>query len=126
MSYVEVDKLSFPEIKEHLADHITQSNIQRLHWLIPGKELSSGLMLLVDDSSCAAMYQHLTNGAVADIYVEDVGMETSCGGEVGQSIADGEAEKLGSQQEGEEFKSPVQKMMEKEFNATTSATTLSY
>ncbi|WVZ64352.1 LOW QUALITY PROTEIN: hypothetical protein U9M48_013885 [Paspalum notatum var. saurae] len=113
-SYVEVDKLSFPEIKGHLADHSTESNIQRLHWLIPEKELSSGLMLLIDDSSCAAMYQHLTNGAIADIYVEDVGMETSGGGEVRQSIADGELEKLGSQLQGEEFGSPVQKMMEKD------------
>ena len=72
MSYVEIDKLSLPEIKGHLADHVPLTDSIRLHWLMPGMEVDNGLQLLVDDSSCQVMCNHITDGGVAEIYVEGV------------------------------------------------------
>jgi len=70
MSYVEIDKLSLPEIKGHLADHVPLTDSIRLHWLMPGMEVDNGLQLLVDDSSCQVMYEHMGDGGVVEIYVE--------------------------------------------------------
>ncbi|OEL22013.1 hypothetical protein BAE44_0016968 [Dichanthelium oligosanthes] len=36
MSYIEMDKLSLPEIIGHLTDHVVASYAMRLHWLCPG------------------------------------------------------------------------------------------
>ncbi|KAJ1290290.1 hypothetical protein BS78_02G232100 [Paspalum vaginatum] len=85
MSYVDVDKVSFPELKGHLADHMPETNVVRLHWLMPGKDLSIGLMLLVDDASCSVMRKHITDGGVAKIYVENVDMDADQGFEASQS-----------------------------------------
>lgn len=79
MSSIELDKLSLPEIRGHFADHVIGSGVLRLHWLKPGKELSDGLMLLVDDGSCKIMADHITDGGVADIYVEGATMESKGG-----------------------------------------------
>lgn len=70
MSYVEIDKLSLREIIGHLADHVTASDGIRLHWLKPSQEVSNGLLLLVHDSSCQVFCHHITDGEVAEIYVE--------------------------------------------------------
>jgi hypothetical protein len=70
MCYIELDKLSLLEIKGHLADHMKIDSEVQLHWLYPGKELGEGLRLLYDDSSCLVIPQHITEGGVADIYVE--------------------------------------------------------
>ncbi|KAK8462534.1 hypothetical protein SEVIR_1G223532v4 [Setaria viridis] len=75
MSYIEMDKLSLPEIIGHLGDHMSSSDVLHLHWLRPGKELVNGLILLADDASCQMMRDHITTGGVADIYVEDISME---------------------------------------------------
>ena len=72
MSEVELDKISYPEIKGHLADHVTHSSCYRLHWLKPGCQLSDGLLLLTDDASCQWMADNMTDGGAADIYVEEV------------------------------------------------------
>lgn len=72
LSYVELDKVSLPEIQGHLADHVVSKNFMRLHWLKPGAELSNGLVLLVDDASCLTMVSHITDAGVAEIYVEEV------------------------------------------------------
>lgn len=72
---IEMDKISLPEIMGHLKDHICPSNVMHLHWLRPGKDLAEGLMLLVDDTSCLMMADHIREGQVADIYVEDVSIE---------------------------------------------------
>ena len=72
MSEVELDKISYPEIKGHLADHVTHSSCYRLHWLKPGCQLSDGLLLLTDDASCQWMADNVTDGGAADIYVEEV------------------------------------------------------
>lgn len=79
MSYVELDKLSFPEVKGHLVDHMSVTNVMRLHFLKPGEELTKGLLLLYDDASCAVMQKHTTDGGVADIFVEDVRMDIYSG-----------------------------------------------
>ena len=72
MSEVELDKISYPEIKGHLADHVPHSSCYRLHWLKPGCQLSDGLLLLTDDASCQWMADNMTDGGAADIYVEEV------------------------------------------------------
>ncbi|KAF8774986.1 hypothetical protein HU200_005034 [Digitaria exilis] len=61
MSYVEIDKISLPEIKGHLADHVVGADDMHLYWLRPGKKLSDGLMLLVDDGSCKVMADHTSD-----------------------------------------------------------------
>lgn len=75
ISHVELDKLSLPEIKGHLADHVVSSDVSRLHWLGPRNKLCDGLILLVDDASCKFMADHITDGGIAEVYVEDVAME---------------------------------------------------
>jgi hypothetical protein len=51
-SWIELDKLSFFEIKGHLADHYNPPTVLRLYWLKPGKHVTNGLVLLEDDASC--------------------------------------------------------------------------
>jgi len=71
MSYIERDKVSLPEVVGHLKDHCTISEGALLHWLFPGKELDSGLRVLLDDNACIQMSDAIEEGVVADIYVED-------------------------------------------------------
>lgn len=71
MSHIDRDKISLPEIKGHLADHVPLMKNWRLHWLYPGLPLHAGLNLLVNDVSCMRMSTYIKDGTVADIYVED-------------------------------------------------------
>ncbi|XP_062212222.1 uncharacterized protein LOC133913172 [Phragmites australis] len=72
MSYLERDKVSLPELRGYLTDHIglTDEDQVTFHWLFPGKELSNGLRNLNDDKSCIYMSDSISEGGVADIYVE--------------------------------------------------------
>ncbi|KAK3131498.1 hypothetical protein QOZ80_6AG0507220 [Eleusine coracana subsp. coracana] len=69
MSYIDRDKISFPEIVGHLRDHWNVPDGVKLHWLIPGKELKDGLQVLWDDSSCLKMVGCIVDG-VAEVYIE--------------------------------------------------------
>ena len=71
MSHIDRDKISLPEIKGHLADHVPLKNNWRLHWLYPGLPLYAGLSLLVNDVSCMRMSTYIKDGTVVDIYVDD-------------------------------------------------------
>ena len=53
-SWIDEDKLSFFELGL-LADQFNSASILRMYWLKPGINLSSGLVLLVDDASCQVM-----------------------------------------------------------------------
>ncbi|KAK3136368.1 hypothetical protein QOZ80_5BG0432900 [Eleusine coracana subsp. coracana] len=75
MSHIEVDKLSLPEVKGHLRDHMPMFDVVKLHWLFPGGDLDNGLSLLYTDNACNMMAQHITDGGVADIYVEEVDLD---------------------------------------------------
>jgi hypothetical protein len=46
-----------------------------MHWLKPGKELSNGLVLLVDDVSCQLVEDGTSYAEIADIYVEELGVQ---------------------------------------------------
>ncbi|OEL25328.1 hypothetical protein BAE44_0013653 [Dichanthelium oligosanthes] len=59
MSYIESDKLSLPEVMEHLKDHYKPSDPILLHWLFPSKQLVDGLRALVDDKSCKDMSHYV-------------------------------------------------------------------
>ena len=72
MSFVEIDKMSLPKIQGHLKDHYNCSDPVTLHWLFPGKMLSNGLRVLMDDKACMDMCQAITHGGAADIFVERV------------------------------------------------------
>ena len=73
LSYIELDKISLPEIIGFLGDHMLVSDLLHLHWLYPEKQLSDGLRFLLDDSACIEMENHTSNnGQVADIYIEHV------------------------------------------------------
>jgi hypothetical protein len=93
-SWVEIDKLSFFEIKGHLGDHFGSTNVLRLYWLIPGKHVSTGLVLLQDDSSVKQMASFHSHGVVVDIYVEEVVEEEPqlIVGDQGQADDEGQAE----------------------------------
>ena len=71
MSYIDRDKLSLPEIVGHLHDHCEVKEGTLLHWLFPGKDLSTGLRVLVDDKACQCMSDSIVEGGVAEVYVED-------------------------------------------------------
>lgn len=92
MSFVEIDKLSLPEIKGELAEHVQGSDFVRLHWLRPRKELPDGLMLLVDDGSIKLMAGHMSDGGVAEIYVEGVCVEGTAAELANNSRLDDEAD----------------------------------
>jgi hypothetical protein len=47
-SWIDVDKLSYFEIKGHMEDHYRTKNVIRLYWLKPHMDMTSGLVLLVD------------------------------------------------------------------------------
>ena len=74
-SWIDLDRLSFFEIKGHLVDHYNPPFVLRLFWLIPGKHESNGLVLLLDDSSVQDMAAYYTNGGCVDMFVEEVAME---------------------------------------------------
>ncbi|TVU07217.1 hypothetical protein EJB05_47262, partial [Eragrostis curvula] len=72
LSSIELDKLSLPELIGHLRDHVDVDHPVQLHWLYLGEDLGVGLRLLVDDHSCNVIPEHIIDGGVADIFVEDI------------------------------------------------------
>ncbi|KAE8813904.1 hypothetical protein D1007_08817 [Hordeum vulgare] len=70
MSEIERDKLSFQEVKGFLKDHMEVKDSMKLYFLIPGKQLINGLLLLHDDNGCMRMADYICVGGVADIYIE--------------------------------------------------------
>ena len=70
-SHIDRDKISMPEIKGYLRDHVTVKDNWRFHWLYPGLPLYAGLSLLVNDVSCLRMSKYIKDGAFVDIYVEE-------------------------------------------------------
>lgn len=72
MSYIERDKVSLPEVIGHLKDHCTVGEGSLLHWLFPGKNLTNGLRVLVDDKTCQFMSDCILDCGVADVFVEHI------------------------------------------------------
>ncbi|CAN6197222.1 unnamed protein product [Urochloa humidicola] len=70
MSYINRDKMSLPEIVGHLKDHCMVVDGTLLHWLLPGKDLTTGLRAIADDNTCLEIANRTEEGCVADIYVE--------------------------------------------------------
>ncbi|KAE8817178.1 hypothetical protein D1007_05389 [Hordeum vulgare] len=70
MSLVERDKLSLPELKGFLADHLTVKESMKLYFLMPGRDLVNGLLFLYTDEGCMKMSDYITDAGVDDIYVE--------------------------------------------------------
>uniref|UniRef100_A0ACD5YBS1 Uncharacterized protein n=1 Tax=Avena sativa TaxID=4498 RepID=A0ACD5YBS1_AVESA len=75
MSVIERNKLSFREIKGHLTDHTDVKKSMKYYFLIPGRPMSEGLVLLYDDNSCIKIFEHINDGGVVDLYVEYHGEE---------------------------------------------------
>lgn len=69
---IERDKVSLPELMGHLKDHCRVEEGSLLHWLFPGKQLNNGLRVLVDDKTCQLMSDCITEGGVADVFVEHI------------------------------------------------------
>ena len=77
ISVIERDKLSLQEVKGFLKDHMAVKESMKLYYLMPGRELVNGLLILYDDAGCMQMSQH------TDIYVEcpdeqEYDVESSC------------------------------------------------
>jgi alpha-galactosidase len=52
---IDRDKMSLPEVVGHLRDHCEVKESSLLHWLFPGKDLTTGLRVSVDDKACQCM-----------------------------------------------------------------------
>ena len=72
-SEIERDRLSLPEIKGFLGDHIPVKESMKIHFLMPGKKLVDGLLFLCHDARCMKMSEYITDGGVAEVYVEYFG-----------------------------------------------------
>jgi hypothetical protein len=77
ISEIERDKLSLPEVKGHLKDHMPWKDSMKLYFLLPGKELADGLVFLHTDSNCMQIANHTDVGGFAEVYVEYHGEEDS-------------------------------------------------
>lgn len=91
-SDIERDKLSLQEVKGFLADHMEVKESMKFYFLMPGRELVNGLMFLYDDAGCMTMSDHITDGGVADIYVEYNGEQDEEGDDGSDSASDFENE----------------------------------
>src|SRR3954462_14969396 len=80
LSEIERKKLSLQEVKGFVKDHMTSKETIKLYFLIPGKDLVDGLVLLYDDTGCVEMAHYVRPGRVADVYVEYHGEEVSTPG----------------------------------------------
>ncbi|CAN6248883.1 unnamed protein product [Urochloa humidicola] len=72
MSHIERDKLSLPELRGFLGDHVNLivEDVAEFHWLTPGADLSNGLRPLSNDQSCRYMSDCIPVDGVAEVYVE--------------------------------------------------------
>jgi hypothetical protein len=77
MSYIERDKLSFQELIGFAKDHVQFKESMKFYFLMPGKELASGLVFLHDDSGVMNIAEYIPPGDVADVFVEYHGEEDS-------------------------------------------------
>ncbi|KAE8780821.1 hypothetical protein D1007_45966 [Hordeum vulgare] len=92
MSQIDTDKLSPPELKGFLGDHITIKESMKL--FMPGRELVNGLVFIYTEEGCMRMSEHITDASVADIFVEY--NEEQDEAEEEQSVSDFEADELAS------------------------------
>ncbi|KAF7010313.1 hypothetical protein CFC21_024734 [Triticum aestivum] len=88
MSKIERGNLSLQEVKGHLRDHIQLKESMKLYFLLPRKELISGLVFLHDDIGCVEMADYICVGGVADVYVEYHGEEDSNDSRSGSDFED--------------------------------------
>ena len=70
MSEIERDKLSLQEVKGFVGDYMAVKESMKYYFLLPGSNLSNGLLFLHEDVGCMKMSEYITDGGVADIYVE--------------------------------------------------------
>ncbi|KAE8821445.1 hypothetical protein D1007_00595 [Hordeum vulgare] len=99
---IERDKLSLQEVKGFLRDHMTVKESMKYYFLLPGRDLADGLVFLHDDFGCIKMSDYITDGGVADIYVEyngeeDEREETDSGSDFEDELD--EAMNMGSEEE---------------------------
>ncbi|KAE8812786.1 hypothetical protein D1007_10114 [Hordeum vulgare] len=88
MSEIERDKLSLPDLRGFLADHMTVKESMKLYFLMPGRELVNGLVFLYTDEGGMKMPEYITDAGVADIHVEYNGEQDEAeGGVVTQVIS---------------------------------------
>ncbi|KAM0930476.1 hypothetical protein ACQ4PT_000928 [Festuca glaucescens] len=72
MSTVRMSKLSLPELKKHLADHVSCSAAflekTSLCWKIPGKTCRAAMIWLEDQASMRSMAKYVTDADIMDLY----------------------------------------------------------
>nr|XP_051184211.1 uncharacterized protein LOC127298378 [Lolium perenne] len=72
MSTVHMSKLSLPELKKHLADHVSCSTTflekTSLCWKIPRKTCRAAMIWLEDQSSIRSMVKYVTDADIMDLY----------------------------------------------------------
>jgi hypothetical protein len=77
MSYIERDKLSLHELIGFVKDHVQFKESMKFYFLMPVKDLASGLVFLHDDSGVLNIAEYIPPGDVADVFVEYHGEEDS-------------------------------------------------
>ncbi|KAI4971391.1 hypothetical protein ZWY2020_002305 [Hordeum vulgare] len=100
--YVKFLQLRIKEVKGYLRDHMVVKESMKFYFLSPGTELINGLVFLHDDEGCMNMSGHITDGGVADIFVEYNGEQDSEEEQgSGSDFEDEMQYELGNESEGE-------------------------
>jgi hypothetical protein len=61
LSEIQRDKLSLPELRGFLGDHLTVKESMKLYFLMPGREMVNGLVFLYTDEGCLQMSEYITD-----------------------------------------------------------------
>lgn len=62
LSHLDSDKISLPEVRDHLEDHCRDLGVVLMYWLSPGGEFRNGLRALSDDNACQIMCDSINDG----------------------------------------------------------------
>ena len=75
LAYIERNKMSLPELKGHFKD-VSGLDVddKRFHWLLPGKDMRDGFMLLYDDTNFELMKNTILDWSYAEVFVEKIGI----------------------------------------------------
>jgi len=73
--YIERNKISLTEIRGHFREvSDKEADDKRFQWLMPGRDMSDGFILLYDDMSFELMKNTILDWSYAEVFVEKLGI----------------------------------------------------
>lgn len=73
--YIERNKISLTEIRGHFREvSDKEADDKRFQWLMPGRDMSAGFILLYDDMSFELMKNTILDWSYAEVFVEKLGI----------------------------------------------------